>query len=385
MGRQTGKTSTIAIRAIHHAFSNPKTLTLVVSPSLRQSMIMFDRILDYTYSSELLAGSVSRKTRTVVELTNGSRIVALPCSANLLRGYTAHMVVVDEAAFLDDTIITSILFPMLATTKGSLILLSTPWGKQNYFYRAFMDPAFSTHKIPSTECPLISEEFLEEQRRSMTKAAFAMEFEAEFIEEATAYFPMELIKSCVDPDLEIRHDLEAVDSPPGDYFGGLDLGKIQDYSVLAVASAKGETIELFFMKQFPLGTPYASVIGATVRAEEKFRFRKILVDKSGVGEAVTEEILAQGLKHAEGQSFSVEKKAEILTHLKIKMEQGQLRVPYDRRLCQEISDQQYQYTKGGKLKFWHSPGAHDDRLMALALAVFGTKDRPPRGVLIKAY
>ena len=41
---QTGKTTTIAIKVIHFAFTNAKTTTLIVSHGLRQSMIMFRTI-----------------------------------------------------------------------------------------------------------------------------------------------------------------------------------------------------------------------------------------------------------------------------------------------------------------------------------------------------
>ncbi|MCL6579827.1 MAG: hypothetical protein K6T73_10715, partial [Candidatus Bathyarchaeota archaeon] len=40
MGRQTGKTTTIAMKAIYFADTNPNVTVLITSPSLRQSMIM---------------------------------------------------------------------------------------------------------------------------------------------------------------------------------------------------------------------------------------------------------------------------------------------------------------------------------------------------------
>jgi len=124
-GRQTGKTTTNAIKAIHFAYCNPKTLVLIVSPSLRQSMIMFDRILDLIYSNPWLPKSIIRKTRTLIHLDNGSRIVALPCSANLLRGYAASLIICDEASFMPEEVIIQVMFPMLSTTNGTAILLST--------------------------------------------------------------------------------------------------------------------------------------------------------------------------------------------------------------------------------------------------------------------
>ncbi|MCJ7456915.1 hypothetical protein MUP07_09265 [Candidatus Bathyarchaeota archaeon] len=49
MSRQAGKTTTIAVRAIWYAATHPKTLSLIVAPSLRQSMIMMDRVQSFLY------------------------------------------------------------------------------------------------------------------------------------------------------------------------------------------------------------------------------------------------------------------------------------------------------------------------------------------------
>ena len=384
-GRQTGKTSTIAVKAIHFAYTNPKSTSLIVSASLRQSMILFDRVLDFIFGSKVLPVSVARKTRTCVELSNGSRIIALPCSGALLRGYTADLVVMDEAAFMPEEVITQVIFPMLATTNGSAILLSTPWGKENIFYRAFMDPSYSVYKVRSDECPLISREFLEEQRRNMTEMAYRREYEAEFVEAATSYFTQDLIRSCLDPALELESDLEGVKPERGEYYGGCDLGKLQDYSVLAIVKREDDCVRLVFLREFPLDTPYPAVVGAVVRANQKYRLRRILVDKSGVGEAVTDEIKGQGLSNAEGASFSGERKAEYLANLRIRMEQGRFRMPYDRRLCQQLNEQQYEYGKTGKLRFWHPPNSHDDQLWALALSVYASKQDETEATLARAW
>lgn len=385
MGRQTGKTTTIAVKAIQFAYTNPKTTTLIVAPSRRQSIIMFDRILSFIHGNKWLHKSVVRMTRTVIQLDSGSRIIALPASMNLLRGFTADLIVCDEAAFMEEELIVQVMFPMLATTSGSLILLSTPWGRENVFYRAFMDPDYSSYHVKSCECPLISEDFLEEQRRNMTEEAYRREYEADFMEAVASYFSQDLIRSCVDTELELETDLEGVKPEPGEYYAGCDLGKLRDFSVLAVVRRVGEGVRLVFLREFPLETPYPSIIGAIVRANEKFGLRKILIDKSGVGEAVTDEIKNQGLNNAEGASFSGEKKAEYLAHLRIKMEQGEFKMPYDRRLCQQINEQQYEYTKSGRLHFWHPPNGHDDQLWALALAVTASKRGEPSGVLARAW
>jgi len=378
MGRQTGKTTTIATKAIHFAFTHPNTTTLIVSPSLRQSMIMFDRILSFIYRNPLLIKSIVRKTRTIIQLSNGSQIIALPCSEHLLRGYTAHLVICDEAAFMPEEVITEIIFPMLSTTKGSAIFLSTPWGRDHFFYRAFMNPDYSVHKVKSSECPLIDQQFLEEMRQNMTEDAFKREYEAEFTEAATCYFPQDLIRKCVELaqklGVEYLPSLE-VSISKGEYFAGVDFGKLEDYSVIAVIK-KEELLKLVWIYEFPLRTSYTNVIGTLIRANQKFHFERVLVDQTGVGEPILEEIKSQGLENVEGLTFTIKTKEELLSSLKIVMEQNRLAIPYNRRLCEQINQQQYEYSKSGHLQFSHPTGTHDDMLWALALAVYATRTEP---------
>jgi len=379
MGRQTGKTTTIAAKAIHFAYTHPNTTTLIISPSLRQSMIMFDKIQILIQQNPLLTKSITRKTRTIIQLTNKSQIIALPCSENLLRGYTAKLTICDEAAFIPENLITNIIFPMLSTTNGTAIFLSTPWGKDHFFYRAFVNPAYSVHKIKSAECPLIKPEFLDEMRQNMTHEAYLMEYEAEFVEALNSYFSQDLIRKCVELaeklGLDVCPNLEH-DFPKGEYYAGIDFGKLQDHSALAIVKVEDNTIKLFYMQEFPLETPYTQVIGHIARANERFHFQKVFVDQSGVGEPILEEIYDQGVDYVEGIKFTAETKEKLLSRLKIAMEQGRLAIPYERRLCQQINEQQYSYSKTGHLQFHHPENSKDDMLWALALAVAATKTEP---------
>jgi phage terminase large subunit-like protein len=354
---------------------------------LRQSMIMFDKILTLTHQNQIIRRSITRKTRTIIQLTNASTIVALPCSEHLLRGYTTNLAICDEASFIPETIITEILYPMLSTTNGTAILLSTPWDKNHFFYKAFLNPAYSTHKVRSAENPLIPSAFLQEMQQNMTTEAYKREYLAEFTEAATSYFPQELIRQCIEHaqrlNLEPYTTLEQ-QIPKGEYYAGLDLGKLQDHSTIAIVQREAETLKLVYTHEFPLETSYTQVIATTARANTQFHLQKLLADQTGIGEPILEELQAEGIT-AEGAKLTQDAKTEILTHLKLAMEQQRLALPYDKRLCQQINDQQYMYAKSGKLSFSHPPNTHDDQLWALALAVYAarTEQTPKLWVIAK--
>jgi len=384
MGRQSGKTTTIALKAIKFAVANKAVTILITSPSLRQSMIMFNRIINIISTSQLRL-RVTRATRTTIQFDNKSEIIALPASENMLRGYTAHMIICDEAAFMPEELITNIIFPMISSTQGYAIFLSTPWGRNHFFYRAFMNPDYSVHRVRSRENPLITPEFLEEMRHNMTEEAFQMEYEAQFVEAANSFFQQDLIRQCIvnDQPIELIETLED-DIPLGNYYAGVDFGKHKDYSAITIVKREDHTLQLVYLHEFELGTAYTNVINHLVRAHQKFSLQKVIADQTGIGEPVLDELKSQGFSNVQGITFTVKTKEELLTTLKILMEQKRLKLPYLRRLCHQINEQQFQYSRSGHLSFSHPVGSHDDMLWALSMAVWAaTRETPSK--LIRAY
>jgi phage FluMu gp28-like protein len=211
--RQSGKSTTLAARMIWYAATHERTLSLIVAPGLRQSMILMDRIQAFlmTMAKPVRHQLIAKMQRTVIWFKKGSQIVALPNSPNLLRGYTAHQVLCDEAAFFrdDELVFFNVLFPMLQTTNGTLIVSSTPWGKDSVFYRFAQNPNFSKHKINYEKvisAKLATREFIEEMRRELPTERFRREFEAEFVEDEMAYLSQDLITRCIAPDSEFIPD-----------------------------------------------------------------------------------------------------------------------------------------------------------------------------------
>jgi phage FluMu gp28-like protein len=377
MGRQTGKTTTIATKAIHYAYTHPNTTTLIISPSLRQSMIMFDKITNLT-TNPILTKSITRKTRTTIQLTNKSQIIALPCSEHLLRGYTANLAICDEAAFMPENTITEIIFPMLSTTHGTAIFLSTPWDKNHFFYKTYNNPNYKAYTIPSNQNPLITKEFLQEMQQNMTTEAYKREYEAQFTETQNTYFPQDLIRKTVELAQKLQTELTTnlqQQQPQANYYIGLDFGKIQSHSAIAITKTDPQTntLQLTYLHEFPLQTPYTQVIGHLAQANQTFQPQNILVDQTGIGEPVLEEIQNTSITNAQGIKFTTQTKQQLLTNLKLLMEQNHLAIPYHRFLCQQLNEQQATHTKTGQLQFTKPPNTNDDMLWALALSCYAAK------------
>jgi len=73
--------------------------------------------------------------------------------------------------------------PMLATTQGRFIALSTPKGRRGWFYETWMHGGDTWQRVsvPATECPRISADFLEEQRRILGRRCLSRNIAARFM------------------------------------------------------------------------------------------------------------------------------------------------------------------------------------------------------------
>src|SRR5580658_6981373 len=74
--RQSGKSTTVAGRALHQALYDPG-LILLVSPSLRQSKELFAKVMHFLKSLEPVV-PLEEDNKSSCELSNGARIVSLP-------------------------------------------------------------------------------------------------------------------------------------------------------------------------------------------------------------------------------------------------------------------------------------------------------------------
>jgi hypothetical protein len=178
--------------------------------------------------------------------------------------------------------------------------------------------------------------------------------------------------------------LDIDDKVTGELYGGVDLGKHQSHSALLVVrrEANGKW-NLLHKKKFELETPYATVIGYMKKLNTNWHIRKWLVDATGVGDYVVEDMKNVGLT-VEGMNLTLPAKEEIATNMRQIMKTRQLEIPYDPELIEELNVERFELTREGKVKFSHPENTNDDLFWALALALFAAKEKPePKGIIIK--
>jgi hypothetical protein len=180
--RQWGKSTVTAAKAVYHAYTRPKSLTLIISPSERQSREFLRRAKQFVEMLDIRPRS-DGDNRISVQLPNGSRIVGVPGKEAHVRGFSAvSLLIIDEAAWVTEEQYDAVL-PMLATTDGDIWMMSTPWGQRGFFWHEWTKggPEWFKISVKATECARIKKNFLDYQRGRMSEAVFRREYLCEFM------------------------------------------------------------------------------------------------------------------------------------------------------------------------------------------------------------
>jgi hypothetical protein len=200
--RQWGKSTITAAKAVHQAYTAAGSLTLVVSPSARQTGEFLRKAAGFVRKLKIRPKGDGDNEMSLA-LPNGSRIVGLPGTEATIRGFSAvGLLLVDEASRVDDEVYLAVR-PMLATSDGGLWLMSTPNGKRGFFYETWVNGGREWERIqaPATECPRIRKSFLEEERGVMGERHFRQEYLCEFEDTASSVFPREMVERAITDDV----------------------------------------------------------------------------------------------------------------------------------------------------------------------------------------
>lgn len=194
--RQSGKSTTCASLAVNQAIYDPG-LVLLIAPAQRQSAELFRKVND-VYRALPNVPKVVQESAMRMELANGSRIIALPGTEGTIRGYSgAKTVIVDEASRVDDALFAAVR-PMLATTNGRFVALTTPYGKRGWFYEAWAHgEGWYRAQVTAHDCPRIDPAWLAEEKRLVGDWQFRQEYLCEFVDTDEQFFSSELIEAAI--------------------------------------------------------------------------------------------------------------------------------------------------------------------------------------------
>lgn len=297
------------------------------------------------------ASRVNRSERRIELRTGGLIDFWTLDSADAGRGRKYHRAIVDEAGIVRNLqeAWEYAIRPTLADYQGDAWFLGTPKGR-GYFHRLFAkgehgEPDWRSWRLPTSSNPHIPPDEIEAARRDLPEAAFRQEFLGIPADDGGNPFGLGSIAACVG---------ELSDGEPVAW--GWDLAKSQDYTAGIALDAEGRVCRLEHFQR-----PWRE----TIRRIREVTHAPALVDSTGVGDPVLEELQA-GSVWFEGYKFTSQSKQQIMEGLAVGIQREEIQFP-DGPLRHELELFEYEYTRTG-VRYSAPQGFHDDLVCALALA-----------------
>lgn len=378
-GRRFGKTSLVAAKAFHFCLLHPKARAIVAGPSLDQAKILFDLLTNAFETSPLrsFVKEVKLSPFPTVKLKNDAELTVRSTAheGKYLRGRKTHLIILTEAAFIKDSVYHRVVLPMRLDTRATIILESTPNG-HNYFYEEFQHGLNDGKTVQSFHAtvydnPAIAKEDIEDAKRRVPDHVWRQEYLAEFIDDDSAFFPWRILS-------EVLEDYKPVGYQAGrQYSIGVDLAKYRDYTVVVVLDVTEEPYRIAEFHRFNQ-MPYEETIRLINDVQARYKC-SVFLDATGVGDPVSERINA-----CVPFVFSQSSKSELLHNLLITLEQKKIVLPASNTVLRDELRFFRRVQSGAGFKLEAQAGYHDDCVIALALAVWGSRTQRDATVLDKS-
>jgi len=340
-GRRFGKSELSQIEIISNALLGKSVA--YITPTYQLARVFFERLIQAVPFE-------SNKSELTIKFPNGGSVDFFTGERlDNLRGRKFHLVVVDEASFipnLEDGWLNSIR-PTLTDYKGRAIFLSTPKGK-NFFYSLFLkggEPDWEAFRFTTYDNPYIDKGEIDDARTQLPEVVFEQEYMANPAENSSNPFGSSYIKQCTFPI-----------SPEQPIVYGVDLAKAVDWTVIIGLDRNGSVCHFDrFQKDWR----------QTKQTILSLNKAPILIDSTGVGDPIFEDLQREGLA-INGFKFSSTSKQQLMEGLSSAIQQRKITYP-EGNIVNELEVFEYQYTATG-VRYSAPPGFHDDCVMSLALA-----------------
>lgn len=383
--RQSGKSFLSLQILLYFALNRKNSVSMFVSMTYSQTEKVFNELIRAIKDSGVIK-SYSKASHEI-ELINGSQILFKSyTNPDSCRGYfISSVLVIDEAAWLNDGDFEKIFLPMLQNHRDSkCLIISSPRGC-NWFYkfyqRGLKGPRQTNKSVLSfrstyLDNPFCNKEEIEDLRKVIPENIFKQEFEAQFISNAMSAFG-DCYKKCTEV-----YNLNSLEPTKADkYYAGIDVGRNEDYSVLTIMSSlTGRIVDIVRIRQ----TSYENIVNEFVKHIKKWNPVSVLCETNGIGD-VFYELLQKKLADLNIftlKSFTTtnQSKNNIVEGLKLSFENGEIVIPDQIELIDELDSFECNYSRTAHAVVYGArSGKHDDMVMALAICNWARRNHINKG------
>ena len=385
-GRRSGKTQMIAGEIIRGAISHIYPKQMVIAPIYKQTLIVYYKILELMHKADVY-DDIEKTTlspRPQIVFKTGEFVdFGSADNPDSLRGEAYDRLFKDESAFIKAGADAAIK-PLTYDTGAPIWETTTPWGKGEVWLRWMRgmkgDPDYGCFHYNYKDNIYLEEEGVKEIEKDIEEFGEDSEYVqceiyGNFIEDRDAYFPRDMIMSCIED-----YNLGASIHPKYAYALGVDIaGEGEDESVFISVQTHAGGILVHDIDNFLKNKP-REIVGKVKMLDQSYHYFKLCLDKTGMGEGPADflrETLSSNVVddfRVEAIRFTTQMKMDMYSNLKKLMSQGRVKFPNHKKLIFQLLDLRYEIMTSGDLKIHHSEKGHDDYPDALALACWACKD-----------
>lgn len=372
-GRQWGKTLLAQNLLFKWALETPNQVLCWVSPVYSQARKVFTDLVNSCIDSGLVLEH--NKSNFFLKFVNGSVIHFKSGErADTLRGMTLDYLVIDEAAFLKDEVWNMVLKPTILVRGKKVLFISTPKGK-NYLYSLSLrgtDDEQGSYKFlkgSSYDTPYISQDELDEAKKTLPEDIFRQEILGEFIDSGGEVF-VDIDRFCVLDYYQPKQEKKK-------YWAGVDFGRQNDYSVLTIFDDDGNLVYFYRERQ----KPWSEIISHITNKLREYD-AQCQVEVNSIGDVLYEQLKT---KYSKVEPFVTTNasKQNIVEDFIYATNEGLVRLPTEElnpQLYNELKTFTYDYSlKTRRITYGAIEGAHDDIIMSLCIAYNTLKERKLKG------
>jgi phage FluMu gp28-like protein len=325
-----------------------------------------------------------------------SRIISVPSKPP--RGRRGDLYLDELAHYVDAHAVYSGSTALILRTNGQLTGCSTPLGRRGIFWEIACEelrkyPHHSRQIVPwwlcrffctdvrraALEAPnmptlerveVFGTDGIKEQLETLPLGDFQQEFETNFVDSSFSFFDYDLILPCTGADLRLHNDVTDFPEAEGRIVAGFDVGRVRDYSELAVFEQKGERFVCRMLKRFEQ-VPFADQEVELRRLLNTLPVARLSIDRSGIGMNLAEN-LVRDFPQVVAENFTNDSKERWCNDFKILLQHRNVLLPRQRELIGQVHGIKRKVLPSGKVAFEAEATVrgqgHADRFWAIALA-----------------
>lgn len=338
-----------------------------IAPTYKQAKIAF-RYFRKIFRNAGVFAKEPNKSNLEIEIIGGN-LIQFRTGANpeFIEGEGYKAIVMDEAWNLlqNELLWYESIRPTLIDYGGRCLFISKGDFEETLLYELYQkglrkEDDYVSYTAPTWENPIIPASEIEYLRKELPPQAFEQQIEGKFL--STKFRPIPNIEECAIAPIETTHR-----SKNDPYIMGLDLAKVNDYTVITIGR-RGAVVyyERFNKLSWPVQEKKIVAVAQKYNA-------KIIMDSTGIGDPIHDHLCVMGLSiEPQGYNFSTTTRARLLDLLILRMSQRLFAYPPDFEVAiTEMKSMRWKITASGRPKLEVPEGKHDDCIFSLALCCWG--------------